>query len=354
MKDSFDIARARRRPGPSCWLAASVLLLAQPALADCPLRAATPKERDYIARLQASLLAALPAAPAHMALTAAPRAQVSSLCEDTAEGEVRASALATYRYALPQAEADRIAQERAQLEAQIKSLQTLPPPLKQEFDALEAQRQEAFRDARRAERAGDKALASQKYKEASAFEEQGRAVHKRHLDTVKLQLDELEARRLDLPPSSADLQVRLEANGWGSAARSHETELRLGALPPPSGFRFKVHGLQAIVAGPRGADAQRNALLAAFDRARLQTLIDQPLPQEPPPAAWHVGPAPVAAAPAAAPTPAAAPPSAGVSTAGASPTSAPPAPAPAAPDAAQMAAEKAKEAVGKLRSLFGR
>lgn len=350
MKDSMHIARARKRPGPWRWLAASVLLLAQPALAECPLRSATPKERDHIARLQASLLAALPAAPAHMALTAAPRAHVSDLCQDTAEGEVRVAALATYRYALPQAETDRIAQERAQLEARIKSLQTLPPPLKQEFDALEAQRQEAFRDARRAEKAGDKALASQKYKEAGAFEEQGRAVRKRHLDAVKPQLDELEARRLDLPPSSADLHVRLEANGWGTAARSHETELRLGALPPPKGA-FKVHGLQAIIAGPRGADAQRDALIAAFDRARLQALIDQPLPQEPPPAAWRVAPAPVAAAPAAAsaptPTPAAAP-------LPAAPASGSPAPTPAAPDAAQMAADKAKEAAGKLRSLFGR
>jgi len=352
MKDSIHIARARRRPGLWRWLAAGVLLLAQPAFADCVLRQATPKERDYIARLQASLLAALPAAPAHMALTASPRAHVGSLCEDTAEGEVRASALATYRYALPQAEADRIARERAQLEAQIKSLQALPPPLKPEFDAIEAQRQEAFRDARRAEKAGDKALASQKYKEASAFEEQGRAVRKRHLDAVKPQLEELEARRLDLPPTSGDLHVKLEANGSGAAARNQEAELRLGALPPPQGFRFKVHGVHAIVAGPRGADAQRNALLAAFDRARLQALIDQPLPQEPPPAAWRVGPAPVAAGPAAGsaptPTPAAAPPPAGA------PANATPAPTPAAPDAAQMAAEKAKEAANKLRSLFGR
>lgn len=345
MKRSTRLACARTRRGPWRWLAASVLLLAQPALADCPLRSATPKERDHIARLQASLLAALPAAPEHMALTAAPRAHVSDLCQDTAEGEVRASVHATYRYALPQAEAERVARERAQLEAQIKSLQTLPPPLKQEFDALEAQRQEAFRDARRAEKAGDKALASQKYKEASAFEERGRAVRQRHLDAVKPQLDELEARRLGLPPATGDLHVRLEANGWGSAARSHEAEFRLGALPPPKGG-FKVHGLQAIVAGPRGADAQRNALIAAFDRARLQALIDQPLPQEPPPAAWRVGSAPVAAAPAAAPSPAPA--------ATPQPASTPPASTPAAPDPAQTAADKAKEAVGKLRSLFGR
>ncbi|MFZ5541615.1 MAG: hypothetical protein ACOY5V_17945 [Pseudomonadota bacterium] len=345
MRCSTRNARARTRPGPWRWLAAGVLLLAQPALADCVLRAATPKERDYIARLKASLLAALPAAPAHVALTAAPRAHVSDPCQDTAEGEVRASVLATYRYALPQAEADRVAHERAQLEAQIKNLQTLPAPLKQEFDALEAQRQEAFRDARRAEKAGDKALASQKYKEAGAFEEQGRAVRKRHLDAVKPQLDELEARRLGLPPATGDLHVRLEANGWGTAARSHETELRLGALPPPKGA-FKVHGLQAMVSGPAGTDAQRNALIAAFDRARLQSIIDQPLPQEPAPAAWRVGPTPVAAAPAVAPspTPAAAP----------QPANAPPTPTPAAPDAAQIAADKAKEAAGKLRSLFGR
>lgn len=340
------LARARR------WSAAGLIVVAQAAGADCVTRGATAKDRDFIARLEASLLAALPAAPPHMALTQSPRASTATLCKDTPEGEVKSTVLATYRYALPAAEAERVARERAQLDAQIKSLQTLPPSLKQEFDALEAQRQEAFRDARRAEKAGDKALASQKYKEASALEERGRAVRNRHLDAVKPQLDDFEARRLALPPATGDLHVRLEANGRGSAAGSHETELRLGALPPPKGA-FKVHGLQAIIAGPRGADAQRNALLDAFDRARLQALIDQPLPQEPPPAAWRVGPAPTAAAPAAAPaptpTPAAAPP-----TAGAPPTRASPAPTPAERDPAQMAADKAKEAADKLRSLFGR
>jgi hypothetical protein len=346
MTGAFVVSRPRVQS--RYWIAAGVLVFAQAASADCVVRDATAKERDFIARLQASLLAALPAAPPHMALTAAPRAHVNSLCRDTPEGEVRASALATYRYALPQAEAERVARERTQLEAQIKSLQTLPPSLKQEFDALEAQRQEAFRDARRAEKAGDKALASQKYREASAFEEQGRAVRNRHLQSVKPQLEELEARRLDLPPSSDDLQVRLEANGRGHTVRSHEAELRLGAVPPPAGFRFKVHGLQAIVGGPRGTGAQRDALLAAFDRARLQSLIEQPLPQEPPPAAWRVGPAPVAAAPSSTPAAKREP--------DAAPAAAPaPAPTPApTPDAAQSAADKAKEAVGKLRSLLGR
>ena len=80
----------------------------------------------------------------------------------------------------------------------------------------------------------------------------------------------------------------------------------------------------------------------AIDRARLQALIDQPLPSTPAAAAWRVGNAQApAAASAAAPEPAAA-----QATEAASPA---PAPAPAQPDVAKQT----KDAVRKLRGLLG-
>ena len=63
----------------------------------------------------------------------------------------------------------------------------------------------------------------------------------------------------------------------------------------------------------------------------------EPLPDTPPPAAWSLG-GPQAATPAQDTTP----------------TTAPTERAPTAPDPAQAVADKAKDAVNKLRGLFGR
>ena len=122
----------------------------------------------------------------------------------------------------------------------------------------------------------------------------------------------------------------------------------LGTLPKkPAGF--KVHNLVVSVDGykPQYIEAVKQAV----DRARLQALIDQPLPDSPAPAAWRVGASPKtvsAAVPAPAPTV-----SSGNAPATAVQPAAPAAPPPQAspqPDVAQQA----KDTVNKLRGLLGR
>lgn len=116
-------------------------------------------------------------------------------------------------------------------------------------------------------------------------------------------------------------------------------DLVLGTLPAkPAGF--KVHNLVVSVDG-YNADYMA-AVRQAIDRARLQALIDQPLPESPAPAAWRVGKAP-ASATASATAPGQ---SAAQSTAAAAPA---PEPAPAQSDVAKQT----KDAVRKLRGLLG-
>lgn len=116
-------------------------------------------------------------------------------------------------------------------------------------------------------------------------------------------------------------------------------DLVLGALPAkPAGF--KVHNLVVSV---DGYNAQyMEAVKQAIDLARLQALIEQPLPATPPPAAWRVGKASATAAESAA----AQEPASAMATDAASPA---PEPEPAQTDVAQ----KTKDTVNKLRGLLG-
>lgn len=328
--------------------ALAMLVLAPAAQADCTSREATQAEKQFSERLSAALLAAMPAAPANMWLPAAPRVAMGTLCRDTPVGDLQAKVNARYHYRMSPIEAERLTRERRDLEAQMTALKVLPPDLKREYDAIDAQAQQVFREARNAEKEGNKSLATQKYNESTALGAQRDAVRKRHLDAIKPQFDAVEAKWRALPAELGEFDVVLKANGYDTKPAANELDLMLGKLPSPQGGKgFKVHGIQALVSGPSSNAEQRRALIAGFDRARLQALIDGPPPETPAPAAWSVGgPQPVASAPVAGSAG-----SAPAATAQPATPAAQPAPAPGAqPDVTQQA----RDAVDKLRGLFGR
>jgi len=331
--------------------AIAMLVLAPPAQADCTSREATQAERQYNERLSAALVAAMPAAPANMWLPAAPRVAMGTLCKDTPVGDLQANVYARYHYRMSPAEAERLTRERRDLEAQMSAMKVLPPDLKREYDAVDAQAQQAFREAREAEKASNKGLATQKYNESSALGAQRDAVRKRHLDAIKPQFDAVEAKWRAQPSEVGEFDVVLKANGYDTKPAANELDLVLGKLPSPQvGKGFKVYGIQAVVSGPSSNAEQRRALISGFDRARLQALIDGPPPETPAPSAWSVGgPPQMASAPATAP----AAPAPAAPTVTAQPAA--PAAAPAlAPSPQPDATQQAKDAVNKLRGLLGR
>jgi hypothetical protein len=331
--------------------AMAMLAFAQAAQADCQTRPATAAEKQFGDRLSAALLAAMPAAPVNMWLPAAPRVAMGTLCMDTPVGDLQAKVNARYHYRMSPIDAEGLTRERRDLEAQMSAMKVLPPELKREYDAIDAQAQQAFREAREAEKSSNNALARQKYNESSALGAQRDAVRKRHLDTIKPQFDAVEAKWRGLPAELGEFDVVLKANGYDSKPAANELDLVLGRLPSPQGGKgFNVYGLQAVVSGPANNAEQRRALISGFDRARLQALLDGPPPESPAPAAWSVGGPPkvegaIATAPAApaAPGPAA-------TTQPATPAAQPAPASGAQPDATQQA----KDAVNKVRGLFGR
>lgn len=124
-------------------------------------------------------------------------------------------------------------------------------------------------------------------------------------------------------------------------------DLVLGALPTKSAG-FKVYNLVVSVDGYNAAYME--SIKQAVDRARLQAMIDQPLPATPAPAAWHVG---NSQAPAAA---SATGPVSDTTTTATSAQGSPAATTPTKPesDPAQSdSTQKAKNAVNKLRGLLG-
>jgi hypothetical protein len=125
-------------------------------------------------------------------------------------------------------------------------------------------------------------------------------------------------------------------------------DIVLGTLPKKP-VPFKV---QNLVVKVDGYNAQyMSALKQAIDRDRLQALLDQPLPDTPAPAAWTVGKPGAATAK----NGASASSTASVVTPPTQPAAANKSdPAPTPPDQTQAVADKAKDAVNKLRGLFGR
>lgn len=144
-------------------------------------------------------------------------------------------------------------------------------------------------------------------------------------------------------PSYADrVTVEVRTN-YGYAGAN---DLVIGTLPKQT-EPFKIHN---VVVKFNGHNAQYvESLKQAIDRDQLQKLIDQPLPDTPPPVAWTVG-APTAAKASAAPTNSASATTTPSKPAAVSPSES----APPAPDPTQAVADKAKDAVNKLRGLFGR
>jgi hypothetical protein len=245
---THDIARVSVcRAACRVWAVAVLFAAASNVQADCVdgTRKRTAEEQSYAAKLGAALKAAMPAAPAPLALEREPQVIRGTVCEDTPVGHVSALAKATYA--------------------------------------------------------------------ASAL----------YSDKV-------------------DLTIRVN---YAYPGAKDEVLGTLPKKPAP----FKVHNLVISVEGhnPKFTEAIRTAL----DRARLQALIDAPLPDTPPAPAWTVAkPGKPADEPAQKPT--------DQPTASSNPAK----PAPAAPAAQQAqtpdpkpaVVDQAKDAVNKLRGLFGR
>lgn len=360
----FDIGAT---PALRLALFAAACAASSAAFADCTSRPARPAETAFHARALSALVAALPPVPVGVQEVDGqthdfkrPPAIREALCDFSKEGDF--SVLARRQYVRKHSDAERkqLQARYDALTAQLYALRKTPPDLVARQEVLRKKSNEAWQAARDAEKVGDKQAAEARNAEYRAWRNEANAIDVQHRDSVKPETTALDKQRTDIDLVAQRVQVQTAMNlPRLPPAGSDESRGAYGVASPAKSAGLKVHNIVWAVEGTEGP--LRQALAAAIDRARLQSLVGRPLPSEAESEALALQTAPVSVAAAAVggantpmsgadPTPA--------TTAAATP--APPSGATTtAPAAGNEAAaieplKKAANAVDKLRGLLGR
>jgi hypothetical protein len=100
---------------------------------------------------------------------------------------------------------------------------------------------------------------------------QANAVRARYHDSIEPRVAPLRARMAELDINPRTMRVHVVTNDSGQLGPREVTQFVIGALPA-SGQRpaFKVAGIHVQLEGPA---PQREALAAAFDKAKLQQVL---------------------------------------------------------------------------------
>jgi hypothetical protein len=253
--------------------ACALIGASMPAFADCPdgVRQATARESEHFKRVYAQLKAALPPPPPDWSMAPVPGRSYESTCQGTREGDVRVDVRATYTYRLPKAQADRHTVELRKLAAEVEALQKLPPDVARERQRWMDKYSEATRAARQADKDGNRTLAKQKYAEREEYDRQANAVRARYNDSIQPKVAPLRARMAELDINPKTVRVHVVTNDSAQLGPKDIAEITIGTIPAP-GQRpaFKVAGIHVQLEGPA---AQREALAAAFDKAKLQQVL---------------------------------------------------------------------------------
>ena len=291
MNTTGDLYMKRNRNEPRhlprrrlALIAALVLGWPMLASADCTLRATRPAETEFNARAMAALVAAFP--PVSDGVTTVidrpfdfkkPPGIYEVLCEGTKEGEFSISTRRQYIRKHSEAERKYFRAQYDALTSEFQALKKLPADKKAEEMALRQRSNAAFQASRDAEKAGDKAAAQERAAEYRTLRIEADGIEAQHLDTVKVQMSDLDKRRIAIEQERQTADVVLSMNLQRlPAARADNSSGAYGAASRGRSVGLQVHNLSFSVNGVDGS--LRQALAGAIDRARLQALVGKPLP----------------------------------------------------------------------------
>lgn len=259
----------------TCIAALMVAVACLPATvrADCVdgVRKATPREIDFFNRVHGELRAALPAPLPDWTADPVPDRTYGSTCQGTPEGDVWVDVRTTYTYRMPKEQAERNNAEIRKLAAEVEGLEKMPPEVAKERQGWMDKYSEATRAARQAEKDGNRDLAKQKYAERDGYDQQAAAVRARYNESIKPRIAPLRARIAELDTAPKAVRVQAVVNNSAQLGPQNVTDIVVGTIPA-SGKKplFKVVSVQVQLEGPA---AQREALAASFDKAKLQQLL---------------------------------------------------------------------------------
>ncbi len=257
------------------------------ARADCVdgVRNATREELAFAARAEAALAAALPEPIPNSERRGGSydfsRQPRLSFCQAEQVGAFTLNVGGGYLYKFPKAAADRLYAERKGIEKQIEGIETLPAERDSEYKQMLARMKAAYDAAPRRSRKDppftpeQQAQVDRAMVEGKKLEDAAKKIVSDHVAGVKSQTDVLRAQAKRLESYPQEFAVRLAMN----MERFPEPGATVATFGAPSARRsggLAVHNVVLAVEGPEGA--ARQALFDAVDKAYLQGLIGQPLP----------------------------------------------------------------------------
>jgi hypothetical protein len=253
--------------------AIATVLLSTLAFADCidGVRKETPQEAAFFEKAQEKLKDALPAAPPGWTVTPDRGQNLGGLCKGTPEGGFSVRVGAKYTYRPSKEEADRMYAEGLKVQAEIDTLEKLPPEVAKERQEWMDKYSEATRAARQADKEGNKELAKQKYAERDGYDKKASEVRAKYLASVKPQIDLLRAKLAALNYAPQDVMVQISVNEAYPEKfdQVHASDIVVGKIPAPRAPGLKVHGVRMVLKGP----AKREELMSAVDKAKLERLL---------------------------------------------------------------------------------
>lgn len=357
----FLRASSRAMRGVLVALAACALPAAH---ADCVdgVREARAGEAAFHERAMAALVAALPPIPRGAEATGTrydfhQLPGLGVLCSDTKVGAFSPNVRRDYLLHLDEAESNRRRTQRRQIDDEIGAVLKLPPDQAAERDALDRKATAADYARSAAVKAGDKAAAEARLAEVQSLIAASKAITHRHLEAVKPQVDALNEKRkaLSVDPQSAWVVLQINAARL-PAAKGTIPMGSYGQASPQRSAALRVLNVVWVVNGEAGP--LRDAVEASLDKARLQALVDKPLPTVAESQAAAQAAESGAASVVSAPTPSARPMAAGGAAVAPAPTPAgslnatAAVPTPSVPSGDPM--KGAVDAAQKLRGLFNR
>jgi len=252
----------------------TMVLFSTLAFADCVdgVRKETPQEAAFYQKVQEKLRETLPAAPPGWTATPERNQTLGGLCQGTPEGSFSVRVAAKYTYRPSKEEADRMRGEGRKVQAEIDTLEKLPPEVAKERQEWMDKYSEATRAARQAEKDGNKDLAKQKYAERNGYDKKAGEVRAKYLAGVKPQIDLLRAKMEALNYAPQDVTVQISVNEVypEKLNPSQASEIVVGKVPAPRSPGLKVHGLRLVLKGPA---PKREELRSAVEKAKLEHLL---------------------------------------------------------------------------------
>lgn len=245
-------------------------------------RKLTDAEKDVYARAVAAMRAALLPPPAGWVMSSPSAIKPSAtLCADFKNEPVTFGASATYTRT-PMFEDRRAAEQTSvAIKQELDALRALPPDLQAKVDALNADASALRKEAREAERAGNRDLAKSKYAAGDELGKQARKMRDDHAASIRLQDTQIVKKYDVVSKLKRDFSysVALVGNDVIRASENNVERIQFGSNEKTNQSTQRVIRIVATFRhDPNGTPEQAQIVKGLIDKNKIQALVSGTLP----------------------------------------------------------------------------